>query len=222
MLFDLDETLLDFELAQRRALAAVLQGLRLPFSTGILDQYRRINDELWERYRRGQIRSRVLARERFRRLLEQLGGDQRQAASLSERFLDALSARGDLRPGCRAALGRLGCRFRLGVVTNGIDRVQRARLAASRLARYFEVVVTSEACGFAKPDPRILEAALGALELRPREAVYVGDDVAVDGGAARAAGVPFVWLDRGRPLPPGARRPRRAVRHLAEIEGLLV
>ena len=31
----------------------------------------------------------------------------------------------------------------------------------------------------------------------------MGDDVAVDGGAARAAGTGFVWVDRGDPLPRG-------------------
>jgi HAD superfamily hydrolase (TIGR01549 family) len=110
-------------------------------------------------------------------------------------------------------------RYRLGVVTNGIDRVQRARLAASGLASLFETVVTSEGCGYAKPDPRILHVALDAMRLSPRHAVYVGDDPAVDGAAARAAGVPFVWMDRGDPV--RGRRPRRRIRHLAELAELL-
>ena len=93
--------------------------------------------------------------------------------------------------------------------------MQRSRLAASRIARYFEVVVTSQGCGFAKPDPRILRIALDGLGLRPREAVYVGDDPAVDGAAARAAGVPFIWMDRGDAVR-GA-RPRRRVRALAGL-----
>jgi putative hydrolase of the HAD superfamily len=112
-------------------------------------------------------------------------------------------------------LRTLGARYRLGVVTNGIDRVQRSRLAASGLAPLFETVVTSEGSGFAKPDPRILHVALDALGISPRHAVYVGDDPAVDGAAARAAGVPFVWMDRGDAV--RGSRPRRRVRHLAEL-----
>jgi len=97
--------------------------------------------------------------------------------------------------------------------------VQRSRLAASGIARFFEVVVTSQGCGFAKPDPRILRIALDGLGVRPREAVYVGDDPAVDGAAARAAGVPFIWVDRGDARR-GA-RPRRRVLVLAELQRLL-
>jgi putative hydrolase of the HAD superfamily len=116
-------------------------------------------------------------------------------------------------------LRQLRRRYRLGVVTNGIDRVQRARLAASGLAPLFDAVVTSQSCGFAKPDPRILRAALDAMDVLPREAVYVGDDPATDGAAARAAGVRFVWMDRGGDV--RGRRPRRRVRSLRDLADLL-
>jgi len=109
--------------------------------------------------------------------------------------------------------------YRLAVVTNGIDRVQRSRLAASGLAPFFDAVVTSQSCGFAKPDPRILQVALDAMGVRPRHAVYVGDDPATDGAAARAAGVRFVWVDGGRPA--AGRRPSRRVGSLRELPGLI-
>jgi len=134
-------------------------------------------------------------------------------------YLERLSARGDRLPGCRAVLRALGKRYRLGVVTNGIDRVQRSRLAASGLAPLFETVVTSQGCGYAKPDPRILHVALKALGVPGRQAVYVGDDPAVDGAAARAAGVAFVWMDRGDP--PRGVRPRHRVQSLLELKDLL-
>jgi putative hydrolase of the HAD superfamily len=105
------------------------------------------------------------------------------------------------------------------VVTNGIDRVQRSRLAAAGLTSLFDVVVTSQSCGYAKPDPRILHVALDRIGVRPRHAVYVGDDPATDGAAARAAGVRFVWIDGGRGA--DGRRPRRRVGSLAELTSLL-
>ena len=181
--------------------------------------YQRINHDLWAAFRRGEITQPALARERFRRLLREVGGDSRRAARLGETYLDHLSARGDRLPGCRPVLRQLGRRYRLGVVTNGIDRVQRSRLAASGLAPLFETVVTSQSCGFAKPDPRILHVALGALGVAARHALYVGDDPATDGAAARAAGVRFVWMDRGQET--SGRRPARRVESLRELATLL-
>jgi 2-haloacid dehalogenase len=167
------------------------------------------------------VDTKTLARERFRRLLEHVGGDRRRAAALARAYLAGLSARGDLLPGTRALLRRLRRRFRLGVVTNSLERVQRGRLRASGLDGVFDVVVTSEACGYAKPDPRIIHVALDALAVRPRQALFVGDDLDVDGGAARAAGVAFCWIDRGAPRPPALRIPRRRARVLLELLTLL-
>ncbi len=191
--------------------------MRCPPST--VAAYQRINHDLWAAYRRGEITQPALARERFRRLLREIGGDPRRARRLGETYLDRLSARGDRLPGCRVVLKRLRSRYRLGVVTNGIDRVQRSRLAASGIAPFFDAVVTSQSCGFAKPDPRILQVALDEMGVLPRHAVYVGDDPATDGAAARAAGVRFVWMDRG--ADPRARRPRRRVTSLRGLADLL-
>jgi putative hydrolase of the HAD superfamily len=116
-------------------------------------------------------------------------------------------------------LRQLRKRYRLGLVTNGIDRVQRSRLAASGLAPLFETIVTSQSCGFAKPDPRILHVALEAMGIAPRHALYVGDDPPTDGAAARAAGVRFVWMDRGHET--RGRRPARRVQSLNELAALL-
>jgi putative hydrolase of the HAD superfamily len=174
---------------------------------------------LWAAFRRGEVTQPALARERFRRLLREVGGDARRASRLGETYLDRLSRHGDRLPGCRPVLRQLKKRYRLGVVTNGIDRVQRSRLAASGLTPLFDAVVTSQSCGYAKPDPRILHVALKALGIAPRHALYVGDDPATDGAAARAAGVRFVWVDRGQPF--RGRRPRRRVTNLAELADLV-
>lgn len=106
------------------------------------------------------------------------------------------------------------------MVTNGIDRVQRSRLTAAGLERFFEVVVTSAGCGYAKPDPRILHVALRGLGLAPRQVLYVGDDLAIDGGAAAGAGVAFCWMDEGTLL--RGRRPRRRVTSLFALANLLL
>jgi len=187
----------------------------------VLATYRTISEALWAAYRRGEITQPALEVERFRLLLVVLHAREGRAPRLSRDFLAHLSSRGDRLPGCRHVLGTLGRRFALGVVTNGIDRVQHARLAAAGLRPFFGTVVTSEGCGFAKPDPRILHVALRALRVEAQAAVYVGDDAAVDGEAAARAGVAFAWVDRGDALPRGLRRPRLRVTHLGELTSLL-
>ena len=161
-----------------------------------------VNTHVWSEYRAGRLTSKELRVLRFHLWLEKMKRDPAQAKKLAPLYLEEFSSRGDLIAGAKAAvrsISRLG--YRLGVVTNGIDRVQRRRLRASELMESFRVVVTSERAGFTKPDPRIMELALKRLRVRPDEAVYVGDDPHVDGLAANRASIPFVWFNPQRSAP---------------------
>ena len=218
VLFDLDHTLFDTEKTEAAALAVVARLVGLRPGARALAVYREANTHVWAEYRAGRITSKELRVLRFHLWLERMGRDPAQAKKLAPLYLEQFSSRGDLIVGASSAvraISRLG--FRLGVVTNGIDRVQRRRLRASRLMDVFSVVVTSERAGFTKPDPRILELALKRLRVRPDEAVYVGDDPSVDGLAANRASVPFVWFNpQGKPPAPNV-TVHHQVTHLAQL-----
>ena len=92
------------------------------------------------------------------------------------------------------ALARLrAAGLRLGVVSNSDGRVEEA-LEAAGLRRYFDVVIDSALVGVEKPDPAIFRTALEVLDVRPEEALHVGDLYEVDVLGARAAGLAAVLL----------------------------
>ncbi|MFC5971822.1 HAD family hydrolase [Halomarina salina] len=98
-------------------------------------------------------------------------------------------------PGVRETLADLAdAGHPLGVCSNGVRRVQRAKLAANDLLAPFTVVLTSYNVGAHKPDPAIFERArdrIGASEY-----VMVGDsDDDVEG--ARAAGMAALQVETG-------------------------
>jgi len=93
------------------------------------------------------------------------------------------------------ALQRLSAAgFRLGVVSNSDGRVAEA-LEAVGLGGVFEVIVDSKIAGVEKPDPRIFQVALDAMQVKAAEALYVGDLYEVDVVGARRAGMDVVLLD---------------------------
>lgn len=59
-------------------------------------------------------------------------------------------------------------------------------------------VISSERAQAYKPDPRIFSAALDAAGLPARAVVHIGDSLANDVTAARAAGIDALWLNRTR------------------------
>ncbi len=137
-------------------------------------------------------------REYFGTLLLGLGVSEAERpaagrAMLADHERDHMWTRVD--PTTPPALERLRAEgYRLGVVSNADGRMPDL-IAQVGLAGFFEFVVDSHLVGVAKPDPRIFEVAVGRLQLRPEECLYVGDLYAVDVVGARSARLHPVLLD---------------------------
>jgi HAD superfamily hydrolase (TIGR01549 family) len=114
--------------------------------------------------------------------------------------------------------------FRIGAVSNGSDDWNAQRLIdRARLRRYFELVLTSAAHGWRKPDGRIFQAALDYFHAEPGEAVMIGDSYEADILGAGALGIRTMWITK-RAATADVRpttEPDATLRTLKEIPGLL-
>jgi phosphoglycolate phosphatase len=100
-----------------------------------------------------------------------------------------------LYPGVLETLDRLGGRT-LAVLTNKPGDMSRAILAGLGVAGRFARIYGGGDFPGRKPDPAGLLLLLDDLEVRPEEAVLVGDS-SVDVHTGRAAGVPTVGVTYG-------------------------
>jgi len=87
---------------------------------------------------------------------------------------------------------------RLGLLTNGNATYQRRKIERHHLATFFDCILIEEEFGMAKPDPRIYLAALEQLQITPREAWMVGDNLTLDVGAPQQLGIGGIWFDPAR------------------------
>ena len=73
LLFDLDQTLLDFHASERLALKAVMEAAQLTFTEERYAFFKKTNKALWLDFEKGLISKPELFEERFRRLFEECG-----------------------------------------------------------------------------------------------------------------------------------------------------
>jgi 2-haloalkanoic acid dehalogenase type II len=136
---------------------------------------------------------------------EQLVRDAARAAGLQAAAADALEARWlELEPwsGAQAALDALQGRTKLAVVTNCSQRL--GLLAAGRLRTRWDCIVTAEAAGYYKPDPRPYRLALERVGVPASEAAFVAGS-GYDLVGTAAVGLRSYWHNRV-----GLARPARA------------
>lgn len=222
VLFDVDDTLLDFYRAETWALEATLDefGGTRPVADYI-ERFRAINETVWAKYERGEATSREIRLERFVLLLAELGMDA-DAELVSARYVEHLGESAFTVDGARPLVSALSGLVPMGLVTNGIGAVQRSRLAKSGLGDYFQAIVISDEVGIQKPDPGIFAVAREAVGATPTDRIImVGDGLGSDIAGANAAGIHSCWVNlRGRPGNPEI-LPTYTVSSLSEVYPIL-
>jgi 2-haloacid dehalogenase len=218
VLLDADNTLFDYNRAEAEALEETFAHEIPDVSrTQAAAAYREINARYWKLFEQGSITARGLQSGRWADLFQQLGrrGDPSTAAAT---YVARLSTKAHFLPGAAEFVGELASRASLCLVTNGLSRVQRGRLAHSGIAGHFSAILISEELGFAKPDPRFFLAAATALNLPASQLLCVGDSPAADIDGARGAGIDGCWFSpSGAPWPGPGEPPLHIVRALSDV-----
>jgi putative hydrolase of the HAD superfamily len=107
----------------------------------------------------------------------------------------------------RQLLVSLKGRYDLGIVSNFYGNLDRV-FEDLGIRDLFPCIIDSSCEGVLKPDPRIFQAALDRMGIRPDEAVFVGDNPGRDMEGAKGVGMPHIWLagkdmERAKPCCPG-------------------
>jgi putative hydrolase of the HAD superfamily len=100
-------------------------------------------------------------------------------------------------PDVRPVLDHLQTRYRLAIVSDHQTAYGVPELRAVGVADYFDPIVISSEHGNRKPDPRLFLRALEGVGVEVHEAIYVGNDLALDVEGAHRAGLPCVLFSSG-------------------------
>lgn len=200
--FDLDDTLLDHEEAERNALADVRDRYRAIFgalSVGELqDTYHAINVPLWRKYADGKIDKETVQHERFERLLDAVDASHADATLIGRYYIQRYAEHWAFISGARETFESVAERMPVGVLTNGFADVQAKKLDQFPVLREkSDAVVICEDVGVLKPDPKVFEHATREAGVSAEEVLYVGDSYRSDVEGARPAGWQVAWYAPG-------------------------
>jgi putative hydrolase of the HAD superfamily len=96
--------------------------------------------------------------------------------------------------GVKNTLEQLFPKYRLAIVSDGQTAYAVPELNAVGLLGYFGHVIVSGNLGYRKPDRRLFERALTAMEMEPSEVVFVGNDMYNDVYGAQQLGMKTVFF----------------------------
>ncbi len=221
VLLDLDNTILDFDTAERCALSKALTLLGIPFDDEMLRRYNAINLRHWEMLEDGILTREEVLVKRFEALFSECGveGD----AFAAQASYEGLLAQGHwFLPGAEALLKALEGSARLFLCSNGTQRVQEGRIESAGIARYFEGIFISEHMGANKPEKAYFDLCFAQIPDFDRErTLMVGDSLTSDIRGGIRAGIRTCWFNPAHRPRRGGIEPDYEIDRLDQLPGLL-
>lgn len=221
ILFDLDDTILDFRTAERNAIRQTFEEFSLPADEAVLRRYSEINLGCWQRLELGTMTRDEVLVGRFELLFRELGLEA-SARAVQDRYESLLESGHYFVPGAPELLETLYPLYDLYLISNGNLVTQQCRLKSAGIAPYFRDIFISEVIGANKPSLAFFEACFAAIpDFRREDAVIVGDSLSSDIRGGLNAGVRTCWFNPDGIRAEGELRADYEFRALSELPALL-
>jgi putative hydrolase of the HAD superfamily len=202
VLFDIDDTLFNRELAQKLTLDLIIAKhptLLGAFSPAKLASAWAESDVIStvEFNSGGFIRS-----SRCRHFLRLLGLPLELTDELTAQYLTDYPALNVPLAGALELLCELKKHLKIGVVSNSLADVQITKIKTLGISDLLSCTVLSEDLGIRKPDPRVFQYVARLLQVEASQCLFVGDSFSADIIGAKSATMQACWLQHGNRMMP--------------------
>jgi HAD superfamily hydrolase (TIGR01509 family) len=207
VLFDIDDTLFDRNLAQSIILESIVKKLPNVFQYLKMEQILEAfleSDRLTVAAFNAGAPSEGLRNARSRHFLSLLDIQEDCAGIITDIYVNEYPSIKASIEGAVSLVIESSRRFKVGAVSNGLPDVQYRKLETLGLRDVFAYIVLSEEIGIRKPDPEIFRRAADLLGVPRSACLYIGDSYDSDIVGAKAAGMSTCWFCRDALYPENA------------------
>lgn len=195
ILFDADDTILDFKKSEREALRLTLESFSIEPKESVITAYSDINDSYWKLLEVGGVTKEKLKIARFADLCS-LMGFETDPVKMAQTYEKNLSGMSYLLDDAEAVCRELKKNHRMYIVTNGIKDVQLGRINGTSVKDCFEKAFVSEEVGYEKPRVEYFEAVARAIPNFDKEkTIIIGDSLSSDIKGGISFGIDTCWYN---------------------------
>lgn len=221
LLFDLDDTILDFNEALNFAFYETLKKYEISSKEDLMPTYKKINRACWDALEEGTLSQNDLRHERIKRFLEAIGSDHDPAAYSTDFHL-SLSANIYYVGNAESLLPQWSKSFNLAMVTNGFKDIQRPRIEKAELEKHFKHITISDEIGVSKPRRGFFDYTFKQINHPPKERVLIiGDSLGSDIKGGNDFGIDTCWFNHHGKKKPSDNSPTFAINKLEELDEII-
>jgi len=195
LLFDADKTLFDYNKAEALALQATFEQFGHDYKLAYLEEYRKINERIFELFAEGIITPQQVRYDRFNQLSQVLGIEF-DCEAFGDAHISNLAQGAYLIDGAEEIIKALSRKANLVIITNALVDVCKPRVAKSTIGSYFKNVVSAEEIGVSKPNAGFFETTLNRIgNPAKKEVLIIGDNLISDIKGGYDFGIDTCWFN---------------------------
>lgn len=196
LLFDLDDTLIDFSADQKLAFKYAFETMGYEYTDNVLEQYKKINGIVWNKLEKGEIKTVADLYEERCKILFKIYDINETTDKFNDLLDKGFQENGTPFEGVENVLKKLRKRYKLAIITNGPKSQQYTRLKNAKISQYFSYVFVSEEIGYNKPDIKFFEYMFEKLEEKDKtKMLIIGDSLTSDIQGGINAGLDTCWYN---------------------------
>lgn len=197
ILWDVDATLLNFELAEKAAMEKCFSMFEMGECTQeMLSRYSKINRSYWQRLERGELTKPEVLVGRFEEFFGKEGIPVEKAAAFNEEYQVRLGDTVFFHDNAYELIKELQGKVKQAIVTNGTIVAQERKLEKSGLNKLITDIFISDRIGAEKPSPKFFEKVWEELgPYKKEEVMIVGDSLTSDMQGGNNAGIRCCWYN---------------------------
>lgn len=147
--------------------------------------------------------------------------DAEQAQQAQHYFDSARMGAFTFFPGVKEMLTDLRKHYKLVVITNGPIFSQHPKLKATQMNEWVDHIIVGGEEPEEKPAASIFQKALNLVDVKPEEALHIGDSLAADIAGANNIGILSVWVNATGASNPTEITPNFEIRETVELKEIL-
>jgi YjjG family noncanonical pyrimidine nucleotidase len=217
-LFDADNTLFDYDLAEENALKIMFKYCEFNFTENIHLKYREINTQVWNNYEKGEISKDELQIIRFERLFNEINVNY-DPIIFNQKYLYELGKGAFLINGALEICKNIKLNNKkIYIVTNGILATQKSRIEHSLIKDYISDYFVSEYVGYNKPSMLYFDYVFSNIPKIDKEKILIiGDSILHDILGGINAGIDNCWFNENGKINETEYKPTYEIKELNEI-----
>ena len=197
LLWDLDNTLLDFSKAEKAAIAVTFDKMNMSkFTTKMYNSYTKIDRLYWHKIEKKELSKDVALVKRYEDLFALYGLDTSMAKEFNDNYAVALADIIVYKDKSLDILTSLKGKYKQYIVSNGVSKIQHKRLKNSGIDKIVDGVFISDDIGYEKPSIEFFDYVLNHIEYKDKsEIMIIGDTLTSDIRGGNLAGIHTCWYN---------------------------